>query len=70
LFSQLPLHNTVKSDNIIELLQDIVNDLHNDEIVEKECKMEEKYVNRVDNFFKYIDCNNCERIYNEILKLK
>ena len=33
--------------------------------------MEQKYLNRVENFFKYNDSNNCERIYKEILnKLK
>ena len=31
--------------------------------------MEERYKQRVDNFFAYRDGKNCERIYNEILKL-
>lgn len=32
------------------------------------CKMKEKYVARADDFFAYKDHNNCERIYQEILK--
>jgi CDP-glycerol glycerophosphotransferase (TagB/SpsB family) len=53
---------------VTRTVEETVNEII--KLVENECKMEEKYVNRVDNFFKYIDCNNCERIYNEILKLK
>ena len=33
------------------------------------CVMEEKYKERVDDFFAYRDNHNCERIYQEILKL-
>lgn len=36
--------------------------------VEKGCKMEKKYIERVDNFFEYSDKNNCKRIYDEIIK--
>lgn len=32
------------------------------------CKMKEKYIARADDFFAYSDHNNCERIYQEILK--
>lgn len=31
------------------------------------CEMEEKYKNRVDNFFTYTDQNNCKRVYEWIL---
>ena len=37
--------------------------------IENDCVMEDKYKQRVDNFFAYRDGRNCERIYNEILKL-
>ncbi len=37
--------------------------------IENDCVMEERYKQRVDNFFAYRDGKNCERIYNEILKL-
>lgn len=39
-------------------------------IIDNDCKMDKKYQERVNNFFKYTDTNNCERIYNEILKLE
>ena len=32
------------------------------------CKVKEKYKSRIDKFFKYHDFNNCERVYNEIMK--
>ena len=32
-------------------------------------KIEKKYLDRIDSFFVYKDKNNCERIYNEIIKL-
>ena len=38
-------------------------------MIENDCKMEDKYRERVDSFFAYHDHNNRERIYNEILKL-
>lgn len=37
--------------------------------IEHGCVMEQKYVDRVDSFFAWNDRNNCERVYNEILKL-
>lgn len=37
--------------------------------IEHGCVMDEMYKNRVNQFFAYRDGNNCERIYNEILKL-
>lgn len=37
--------------------------------IENDCRMEEKYQKRVDDFFCYRDQNNCQRVYEEILKL-
>lgn len=37
--------------------------------IKNNCVMDEKYKKRVDNFFAYHDNKNCERIYQEILKL-
>ena len=34
------------------------------------CEMKEKYKLRADDFFAYDDHNNCERIYNEIMKFQ
>ena len=35
--------------------------------IENKCQMEEKYIKRVDGFFKYIDKNNSERVIDAIL---
>lgn len=34
--------------------------------LENDCKMENKYIERVDNFFKFNDRNNCKRLYEWI----
>lgn len=39
-------------------------------IVEDGCKMEKEYKNRVNKFYYKFDNRNCERVYNEIIKLK
>ncbi len=36
------------------------------EYIENDCKMKEKYLKRVDEFYFYTDKNNCERVYNAI----
>lgn len=38
--------------------------------IENGCKMEEKYLNRVDDFFEFIDDNNSERTYREIINME
>ena len=38
--------------------------------IESDCQMEEKYEKRVDEFFKYIDKNNSERVIDAILDLE
>lgn len=38
--------------------------------IKNDCKIERKYMNRINNFYKYNDSDNCKRVYNEILKLK
>ncbi|MHA1696268.1 MAG: CDP-glycerol glycerophosphotransferase family protein, partial [Candidatus Helarchaeota archaeon] len=40
-----------------------------EKILKNNCKMDKKYVERVENFFEYIDNNNCKRNYQEIRKL-
>lgn len=39
-------------------------------MVNNDCKIEKKYVDRIDNFYTYNDHENCKRVYQEILKLK
>lgn len=36
---------------------------------ESNFKLEKRYVDRINSFFTYRDNNNCERIYNEIIKI-
>lgn len=52
---------TGNEDDLINILEDYLND---------DCTMKEEYKSRVDNFYKYDDKNNCERVYNAILNLK
>lgn len=37
--------------------------------IDNGCSMKEKYIRRVENFFKFIDKNNCKRVYESIKKL-
>ena len=37
--------------------------------LQNDCRMKEKYIARVDDFFAYTDRNNCERVMNEIRSL-
>ena len=37
--------------------------------MQSNCKMEEKYKERVDSYFEYFDNRNCERVYNELINL-
>ena len=38
--------------------------------LENDCALEEKYANRINEFFKYHDKNNCQRVIEETLKIK
>ncbi len=49
--------------NYEDTVSTIVNMLKND------CKLEKKYENRIKNFFKYDDHNNCKRVYEAIKKI-
>lgn len=37
--------------------------------IKNNCKLEEKYEERINKFFAYTDKNNCKRVHNEILKI-
>ncbi|MCC0784427.1 CDP-glycerol glycerophosphotransferase family protein [Clostridioides sp. ES-S-0108-01] len=39
------------------------------EYIENNCEMKTKYINRVNNFYRYVDAENCQRIYDEIKKI-
>ncbi len=51
---------------VINEEEDLFNEINS--YISKDCSMEEKYKNRVKNFFKYTDKNNCKRTYEWILK--
>ena len=40
------------------------------EYMKNGCKLKDKYRERIDNFFAFNDRNNCQRVYEEILKLE
>ena len=46
---------------------DLINNIKN--YVDSNCQMENLYKERVDDFFKYIDKNNCKRVFKELLDL-
>ena len=53
---------TVKTENeLIELLY---------KYLDNNCEVKEEYRERINGFFPNIDRNNCERIYNEVMKWK
>lgn len=40
------------------------------EYIKNECKIKDKYRERINKFFKYHDYNNCKRIYEEIMEFR
>ena len=42
---------------------------HVEDYLKNDCQMKDEYKSRVDNFYKYKDKNNCERVYRAILEL-
>ena len=44
-------------------VSEIINCIQND------CKIEDKYLKRIDRFYTFHDKNNCKRVYEEILKI-
>jgi CDP-glycerol glycerophosphotransferase (TagB/SpsB family)/glycosyltransferase involved in cell wall biosynthesis len=52
---------------VCEDLDSTVNNII--KVLENGCKLEKKYRDRIDGFFKYNDKKNCERVYNAILDL-
>ena len=50
--------------NESELIELIKGNINNN------CQIKEKYVNRINNFYRYNDENNCKRVYDFILNMK
>ena len=53
--------------NIVSTTEEAVDQII--DIVNNDCKMNDKYIKRVDKFFKYNDKKNSERVYKEVIKL-
>lgn len=53
---------------VVKNQDDLINLL--EEYIKNGCQMKEEYENRVDNFNKYNDKNNCKRVYEAILNIK
>ena len=58
-------YNTMGFGDVIKSEDEIIDKIIN--YLEDNCQMEDKYKERVDNFFKYTDKNNCKRCYDWIL---
>ena len=50
--------------NYEDTLKEIIRQIEND------CKIEQKYIDRINKFYKYHDQDNCKRVYEEILNLE
>lgn len=50
--------------DVIEQEDDLIDEII--EIINNDCQMDEKYIGRVESFFKYTDRNNCKRVYDWI----
>lgn len=50
----------------IKTHDDLINKI--EEYLSNDCIMENRYIERVDSFFKYNDKNNCKRVYDWIVK--
>lgn len=72
--SQLPAHyddgcffyDSMGFGEICTESDELVNSLC--DYMKNNCKMKEKYINRVNDFYVHHDHNNCERIYDEVMK--
>lgn len=53
---------------VVENYEDTVNMII--KMMEKGCKLDNKYKKRINAFYKYHDRKNCQRVYNEIKKIK
>ncbi|MBE6499001.1 MAG: glycosyltransferase [Methanobrevibacter thaueri] len=59
-------YETMGFGDVIEDTDDLFDKIS--KYLESDCKMEEKYQKRVDEFFKFNDRNNCKRVYEWIKK--
>ena len=57
-------YKTMGFGEVIENEIDLVN--HIEKLLQNDCKNDEKYLERIENFFKYTDKNNCKRVHDWI----
>lgn len=60
-------YNTMGFGEVVNNFIDVINLLIKQ--FEKGCVMSDKYKKRVDKFFYYNDCGNCNRVYDEIINM-
>lgn len=53
--------------NIVDSEDKVINCVK--KIMENDCKMDDEYKARVDDFYEFTDDNNCKRVYNHILDI-
>lgn len=52
---------------VVDNVKDTVNEIM--DIIDNDCQMEDKYIQRVEKFYKYTDKNNCKRVLEELILL-
>ena len=60
-------YETMGFGEVIKTEENLINTI--EEYLKNNCKMKEKYINRVNSFYKYNDKNNCKRVYEAILNM-
>lgn len=53
---------------IVKSEEDLIDQINL--LIDNDCRMDDKYIKRVTSFFKYVDKNNCKRVYEWILNDK
>ncbi len=60
-------YNTMGFGEVIPTQNELIKTI--EDYLKNNCEMKDEYESRVDNFYKYKDKNNCERVYSAILEL-
>lgn len=60
-------YETMGFGEIVEYENDLIDIV--EEYIETNCKMKKEYSSRVETFYKYLDKNNCKRVYDFIKKI-
>ena len=60
-------YETMGFGEVVRTEDDLVNLIM--EYIENDCRIKDKYSERIDEFFLYNDKNNCKRVYDAIKKI-